>query len=85
MHWIDWTILIGYILYIVWHGLKLTKKANELEGYFVAGRSLFLRFRIRATVSCAQSRIGRTRRSSSTATPAPQSSGSRTSDLTSQT
>jgi solute:Na+ symporter, SSS family len=40
MHWIDWTILIGYILYIVWHGLKLTKNASELEGYFVAGRSL---------------------------------------------
>jgi SSS family solute:Na+ symporter len=40
MHWIDWTILIGYILYIVWHGLKLTTKSNELEGYFVASRSL---------------------------------------------
>jgi solute:Na+ symporter, SSS family len=40
MHWIDWTILVGYILYIVWHGLKLTEKSSELEGYFLAGRSI---------------------------------------------
>jgi solute:Na+ symporter, SSS family len=40
MHWIDWTILISYIVWIVGDGIRLTKKANELEGYFLASRSI---------------------------------------------
>jgi len=40
MHWIDWTIVVVYIVSIVWQGLRQTKKSNELEGYFLAGRSL---------------------------------------------
>jgi Na+/proline symporter len=40
MHWIDWTILIAYLLWIVWDGLRLTKKSQELEGYFLASRSI---------------------------------------------
>lgn len=40
MHWIDWTIILAYISWIVWDGLRLTKKSNELEGYFLASRSL---------------------------------------------
>ena len=40
MHWIDWTILIAYIVWIVGDGIRLTKKASELEGYFLASRSI---------------------------------------------
>ncbi len=40
MHWIDWTILAAYLIWIVWDGLRLTKKSSELEGYFLASRSI---------------------------------------------
>jgi solute:Na+ symporter, SSS family len=40
MHWIDWTIIGLYLVWIVWDGLRLTKKSNELDGYFLGGRSL---------------------------------------------
>ena len=40
MHWIDWTIIAIYLAWIVWDGIRLTKKSNELEGYFLASRSL---------------------------------------------
>ena len=40
MHWIDWTIIALYLVWIVWDGIRLTKKSNELEGYFLASRSL---------------------------------------------
>ena len=40
MHWLDWTIVAAYLVYIVYDGLRLTKKANEVEGYFLANRSL---------------------------------------------
>jgi solute:Na+ symporter, SSS family len=40
MHWVDWTIIAVYLVWIVWDGIRLTKKSNELEGYFLASRSL---------------------------------------------
>ncbi len=40
MHWIDWTIIAAYLIWIVWDGLRLTKDASELEGYFLAGRNI---------------------------------------------
>jgi SSS family solute:Na+ symporter len=40
MHWIDWAILIAYLMWIVWDGLRLTKNADRLEGYFLASRSI---------------------------------------------
>jgi SSS family solute:Na+ symporter len=40
MHWIDWTIVLAYIVWIVGDGIRLTKKSNELEGYFLASRSI---------------------------------------------
>ena len=40
MHWIDWTILAAYLVWIVWDGLRLTKKSQGLEGYFLASRSI---------------------------------------------
>jgi solute:Na+ symporter, SSS family len=40
MHWIDWTIVGLYLVWIVWDGLRLTKKSKELDGYLLGGRSL---------------------------------------------
>jgi Na+/proline symporter len=40
MHWLDWLIVMVYLVWIVWDGLRLTKKSNEIEGYFLASRSL---------------------------------------------
>ncbi|MEP7342423.1 MAG: sodium:solute symporter, partial [Acidobacteriota bacterium] len=40
MHSLDWAIVAVYLVYIVYDGLRLTKKSKELEGYFLASRSL---------------------------------------------
>ncbi|MGE0445080.1 MAG: sodium:solute symporter [Vicinamibacterales bacterium] len=40
MHWIDWTIIAVYLVWIVWDGIRLTRRTSELEGYYLAGRSL---------------------------------------------
>jgi solute:Na+ symporter, SSS family len=38
--WVDWTIVAVYLVWIVWDGLRLTKRSTELEGYFLGGRNL---------------------------------------------
>jgi SSS family transporter len=40
MHWIDWTIVITYLVWIVWTGLRASRQTEHLEGYFLANRSL---------------------------------------------
>jgi SSS family transporter len=40
MHWLDWTILLGFTAWIVFDGLKRTKDSHEIEGYFLANRSI---------------------------------------------
>jgi SSS family transporter len=40
MHAVDWAILVAYLAWIVWDGLRLTKHNDKLEGYFLGGRSL---------------------------------------------
>lgn len=40
MHWINWLVLITYITYVVWDGLRRTKGTTNMEGYFLANRSL---------------------------------------------
>ena len=37
---VDWTIIAVYLVWIVWDGIRLTKRSGELEGYFLGGRSL---------------------------------------------
>jgi Na+/proline symporter len=37
---VDWAIVAIYLIWIVWDGLRLTKRSNEIEGYFLGGRSL---------------------------------------------
>jgi SSS family transporter len=40
MHPIDWTILVAFTAWIVYDGLKRTKDSHEIEGYFLAKRSI---------------------------------------------
>ncbi len=40
MHPIDWTIIGAYLLWMIWDGLRRTKRAGELEGYFLGARSI---------------------------------------------
>lgn len=40
MHLLDWLVVIGYLTWIVTDGLKRTKSADKVEGYFLANRSL---------------------------------------------
>jgi solute:Na+ symporter, SSS family len=40
MHIVDWTIVAIYLVWIVWDGIRLTKRSSELEGYFLGARSL---------------------------------------------
>jgi len=37
---LDWTIIAVYLSWIVWDGIRLSKNTHEIEGYFLASRSL---------------------------------------------
>ena len=40
MHWLDWTVVVAYLTWIVYDGLKRTRDTERVEGYFLANRSL---------------------------------------------
>ena len=40
MHPVDWLIVLAYLTWIVYDGLKRTTGASTIEGYFLANRSL---------------------------------------------
>jgi SSS family solute:Na+ symporter len=40
MHPLDWAILLAFTAWIVYDGLKRTKDSHEIEGYFLAKRSI---------------------------------------------
>jgi solute:Na+ symporter, SSS family len=40
MRSLDWAVIVFYLVWIVWDGLRRTKASNEVEGYFLANRSL---------------------------------------------
>lgn len=40
MHPIDWAVVVVYLTWMVWDGLKRSNRTDEVEGYFLAGRSL---------------------------------------------
>src|SRR5262245_38640454 len=40
MHPLDWMILVAFTAWIVYDGLKRTKDSHEIEGYFLAKRSI---------------------------------------------
>ncbi|HTJ20907.1 MAG TPA: sodium:solute symporter [Gemmatimonadaceae bacterium] len=40
MHWLNWVIVIGWLAYVVTHGIRRSKGTSSTEGYFLANRSL---------------------------------------------
>ena len=40
MHWINWLIVVVYLVYVVYDGLRRAKGTNSIEGYFLASRNL---------------------------------------------
>lgn len=40
MSWLDWTIVAGYLVWMIWDGIRLSRNTDQIEGYFLAGRSL---------------------------------------------
>lgn len=40
MHPLDWLIVVSYLAYVIWHGLKLSRGSLDSESFFLAGRSL---------------------------------------------
>jgi Na+/proline symporter len=40
MHLVDWAIIVGYLTWVIYDGLKRSKDTHAIEGYFLAGRSL---------------------------------------------
>jgi SSS family solute:Na+ symporter len=40
MHWLNWAIVLAYLAYVLIDGVRRSKGTTELEGYFLASRSL---------------------------------------------
>ena len=40
MHWINWAIVIAWLLYVSIDGVRRSRGTNKLEGYFLGGRAL---------------------------------------------
>ena len=40
MHPVDWAIVIAYVVYIVWDGLRRARGTDRMEGFLLANRSL---------------------------------------------
>ncbi len=40
MHWLNWAIVVAYLLIVVVDGLRRTRGTTNIEGYFLADRSL---------------------------------------------
>src|SRR4026208_1385646 len=40
MHWINWVVLVAYLAYVIIDGLRRSRDATKVEGYFLANRSL---------------------------------------------
>ena len=40
MHPVNWIIVVAYLVYVVWDGVRRAKGTDEIEGYFLANQSL---------------------------------------------
>jgi SSS family solute:Na+ symporter len=40
MHWLNWLIVVAYLIYVVTDGLRRAKGTTHIEGYFLANRNL---------------------------------------------
>jgi SSS family solute:Na+ symporter len=63
MHPIDWTVLVTFVAWIVYDGIKRTRDSHEIDGYFLANRSIpwwAAGFSVMATQLSAITMIGTT-------------------------
>src|SRR4029450_9388640 len=63
MHWLNWVVLVAWITYIAWDGIRRARGTHEIQGYFLAGRSLpwwVVGLTVRATQLSAITMIGTT-------------------------
>lgn len=40
MRSLDWAIVVAYLVYVIWDGIRMTKHTGSKEGYFLADRGL---------------------------------------------
>ena len=40
MRALDWAVVVAYLVYVIWDGIRMTKHSGNVEGYFLANRSL---------------------------------------------
>lgn len=40
MKFLDWTVVVVYLVYVIWDGIRMTKHSGDVEGYFLANRNL---------------------------------------------
>ena len=40
MHWLNWVVVVAYLVYVVSDGVRRAKGTTEIEGYFLANRNL---------------------------------------------
>jgi SSS family transporter len=40
MRFLDWAVVAAYLIYVIWDGIRMTKHSGDVEGYFLANRSL---------------------------------------------
>ena len=40
MRFLDWAVVVAYLVYVIWDGVRMTKHSGNVEGYFLANRSL---------------------------------------------
>ncbi len=40
MQLLDWAVVVAYLAYVIWDGIRMTKNSGSAEGYFLANRSL---------------------------------------------
>jgi len=40
MHFVNWIIVVVYLAYVVWDGIRRAKGTDKIEGYFLANQSL---------------------------------------------
>lgn len=40
MHPLNWVVVVAYLVYVVWFGLRRSRDTTHIEGYFLASRSI---------------------------------------------
>ncbi len=40
MHWVDWLVLVVFLGYTIWDGTKRGRQTDNIEGFFLANRSM---------------------------------------------